>query len=672
MPADTAPLPAERATTTAPAPAGGDAPGDGFDFGDAVKISLALLIGSDTFSFPAGSIKQFRVDLELYSFEAEVSFFVSCEEVADPMFSSFTTQDLIKATLSVENGRILFDADQASPMIVTGYVLEKRVREVVGGTLGSLPVVGRHYWVRFVDPASAFWRQHRPLELYAQASMQATIDLHKAMGMSITYDWATLQEAQDVLCVGLGGEQPASFYDFVVWFIHNHHGVLELDAGTATYRIGEQKATPGEAAELDEATVAEIRILAPEPVRYTTTVLNPFTEAALLQKELTNTESVTGVAVGALHYTFIADDFNARATIEAARLVPGAHGIEVTFKALPSILWTSGQILTLGDGFSTALYPYGQNYRLLSVVLRGEAAGDSATENALDQTTGTYRLEHVMRLELASDPTPRLPPFVRPAYPVLAEGRVLSASGGAQDRTFYVVEAETTSLLQYRINVPLWNQIVVAPFIPNGETGHMFFPAYKNQRVLVALEFDAARIHSFLEWAIPLSTDTQGDQLVMGFADKNQTIVSHVYQDAKPVLTISRVLAGDQQTWTVSEGDILMVVQEVQVAPAATPTFDVTPNVQAATAQATSAVNGAVSDVTGSYESSMNQVTGGITSAGTDVNSALVAAQTQLTTQISGAEGQLSAVSADAAGAAGALGAAVGSAQAEIQSALTS
>ncbi len=639
-------------------------------FADRLQLSLTLVIGGDTFAISAGSIKHLDLALTPYGFEAEVGFYVNAEGAADALFPRFCSRDLLKATLEIKNGRVLFLEETRAPLALVGYAGEKRVREVVGRGIADQPVVGRHYVIRFVDPAQAFWRQHRPLELYVDTSMKDVIDLHKPAGMDLTYDWAALDDALDVLCVGLGGERGASFYDFVVWYIHDHHGVLELDPGTAGYRIGKTKARGGQAVDLDPGTVEEIRVLAPDPVRFTTTVLNPCTEAALPQKALTNPQAASGVRFGAVAYTLLSKRFEQRVQIETERLAPAEHGIEITYRACPELFLAPGRILSLGSAFSDKLYPFGKKYRVVSVSLRGRQRQEDDGEDDLRAATAAYDLDFSMRLELASDPTPRLPPFERPSYPIAVEGRVLSASGQEDDRTFHALEGERDSLFRYRIQIPLWNKTVVAPYVPNGEPGHFFFPAYKKQRVLVALDFDSARIAGFLEWAGKLSKDTQGDQIVLGFNDRSETIISHVYEESKPVLKVARRLENDTETMTISEGTIFMIVKEEEGTAQPAPSYDVTPNVEAAKAQTSAAVRGSIAEVTGSYESSVGGVTASIDGARGEVDTAVSASAATLNGKIEGAEGELSALSADAQKSVDALGAEAAKAKAELQGAL--
>ncbi len=598
-------------------------------FGDRLKLKLTLLIGSDTFSLPTGSLNRIAVDLTIHGFEAEVEFFVDSQEVADPIFPDFSTSQIIQATLTLANGRILFESDAADPLTLMGYVTEKRVREVVGKGVDDAPVVGRHYFIRFFDPAQVFWRQHKPFDLYVQSSLQDVIDAYKAQGMTMTYDWGQLDESLDVLCIGLGGEQDATFYDLVMWYVDRNSGVFELTPGTGGYRFGKTKAIPtGDADVIDEETVDSIRILVPEPKRHSSSLRNPFTEAAVAQKDLPNPLGVSGVRVDPVVHTWIQKVFDARVDVETFKLVPPDPMIEVTYKAVPDKLEDPGTTMNLSDEFPITVYPSGNDYRLIGMTLRAQQdLHDGGAEEDLEATTAAYQIDLVHRLELTRDATPRVPPYRRPRYPVFVEGRVLSASGAAADRTWYPMEDEATSLFEYRINVPLWNKIVVTPFIPDKFSGHFFFPAYKNQRVLLALEFDSARVDAYLEWAIPLSKDTQGDQLILGFNDTSHTYLTQVYTDDKPVVTLARVDDADTQTVTISEGDILMVVKQNQSTAQPPATYDVTPNVAVAKAQTQLAVGSAISDVTGKYEESTGAVMGSITGAQGEVSAKLSSAQ---------------------------------------------
>lgn len=127
------------------------------------------------------------------------------------------------------------------------------------------------------------------------------------------------------------------------------------------------------------------------------------------------------------------------------------------------------------------------------------------------------------------------------------------------------------------MQIPLWNKKVPAPFEPNHVPGHMFFPAYKHQRVLVALTSTAA-IRRHLDWAANARTplDGQGNRLVLGHQALDGVVIDHIYQDSKPVFSIKRTFGNDLQTLEVKDGTIYWEVREDETAQELTPRYDVT------------------------------------------------------------------------------------------------
>src|SRR5262249_55299655 len=140
------------------------------------------------------------------------------------------------------------------------------------------------------------------------------------------------------------------------------------------------------------------------------------------------------------------------------------------------------------------------------------------------------------------------------------------------EETYQIYTDSTTSLDQYKVAIPLFptksegegeegggaggggaggggggeegesdpGKSVVIPFLPTTFPGHFYCPAYKKERVLVALSFRSAEIVQYLDWraGARLPADGQGDHLLLGKKDKDQTSLSHTYVDAKPVVTL--------------------------------------------------------------------------------------------------------------------------------------
>ncbi|XXY47177.1 hypothetical protein WME91_44955 [Sorangium sp. So ce269] len=628
----------ENATPlTSVAPSRGKRPGP-LTFSDRLAVALDLRIGADTFSLPAGSIERLHVDATTYGFSAEVVFSVSSEQETDALFPRFTSQDLITATLILANGNEGFADAKALPWKLKGPVTERRMAELVTGDREHLPVIGRRYTVRFLDPARALWGQHRPLELHAGASMKQLLEQHVAPGMQLDLAWPRLDQAQDILCVGLGAEADASFYDFVAWFLQENHGVLELDAAESKYRLGGAKAKGGDARPLDADVIEEVRILAPEPARRAASVLNASTDAAVHKKDLTSDHAVTGVRRDALLRTQVQTEVDRRLALETARLAPPEPGLEITLRRCPPALFAPGAILTLGEELGDKVYPAKKKYRVIAAELHARAdAGDPDLDDEAARYATTLRL----RVERQSDPTPRLPPFRRPSYPVVVEGKVLSASGGDEDRTWHALEGKDDSQPRYRLQIPLWNKTVVAPFIPGRTPGHFFFPAYKDQRVLVALGFDVAEIVAHLDWAGRLAQETQGNQIVLGKRDRDQTTVRHVYEDRKPALRVERRLGRDVETLVLSEGKIRFEVKEEEGEDEAAPRHNLKPTVEAAKERAAAEVRGSIGEVSGKLEGAMGGATGSLEAANAEVEAALEQAAAKLGARLEAAEAEL-------------------------------
>jgi hypothetical protein len=614
-------------------------------FKDRLQVSLSLVIGSDTFVIPAGSIERMEIDARTHGFEAEVTFIVSSDISPDVVFPSFTTSKLAQATLSIANGVLVLEGAAPPPLSLMGFVTERRVSEVVTDDVDDLPIVERRYVVRFVDPAQAHWRQHRPLELHAGKSMREVIELHRFAGMTLTYDWSLLDDVHDVLCLGLGGESKASFYDLVIWYVHEHNGVFELKADTGAYRIGQSKPRGGTAKALTTESVGAIRIALPDPPRYGGAVHNPFTEAATAKADLPNDLAVTGVRRDTLAHTSIASRFDRRVQIETDRNRRGEHLIEVTFRECPPVIPSPGDLVRVGEEFSDKIHPAGKTSRTIALRLRAESIEDDEGGD-LEDEIAPYMLDISAIAELPTDPVPRLPPFRRPPYPVLVEGRVVSASGAEKDRTWYMMEGENDSLHRYVVDIPLWNKKVVAPFVPGGVHGHLFFPAYEGQRALVSLELTSARIERFLDWARKLGNAPQGNQVVMGHNDANTTTITHVYEEARPVLRIERTLAGDKEKIEIFEGTLFMEVKEEETTPAATETYNLTPTVEAANAQVSSEVRSSVTEVSGSFGTSMSSLSTGIDDAGAEVGAGVGAAVSTLTGKLEAAQAELDTLGA--------------------------
>jgi hypothetical protein len=273
-------------------------------------------------------------------------------------------------------------------------------------------------------------------------------------------------------------------------------------------------------------------------------------------------------------------------------------------------------------------------------------------------------------LERDSDPVPNLPAFEPPVYPVLAEGRVLSASGTDTDLTWHALTSQSDSIVRYRLQIPLWNRVVIVPFVPFGESGHFFFPAQKRQRVLVAFDFDSGKIVSFLDWVAKLGIDTQGNQLVMGKHETNRTIMRHAYTDDSSVFTVARNQAGDKQTFEFSDGRFFLEVRADEAQAPTSETYDLTPQTEVAKDSAGAEARGALGALTGKYQSSMSAASGALNQASGQLEASVGNATNQLSVQLAAVDDALSTESAELGALADTLTSSIGAAKAELRRAL--
>ena len=105
---------------------------------------------------------------------------------------------------------------------------------------------------------------------------------------------------------------------------------------------------------------------------------------------------------------------------------------------------------------------------------------------------------------------------------------------------------------------------IIVAYEPLYMPGHFYFPLYKDERVLLTLSLNEARITRFLDWrpTARLAAATLGDNIVWGKKEGNQTTLGHTYVADKPELQLKRTNAKDHQRIHVLEGTLFIEVME--------------------------------------------------------------------------------------------------------------
>ena len=548
-----------------------------------LQIALTLSIKDKSHEIPGGQVKRVALRLSSWGFTCTVEFTTMLEMDDAALYTAFQKPDIVKATLSI--GPVTTHPQpKIEPVVVTGLVRTKRLSAMAHGKDKKGVQWSRRYAIEFADAAAVLWKQHRPVELYTQKKLSDVFDAHKGSHIALAYNWDVLKQERALICLGVGDDDPqVTFYDYMLWLVDSNAGVVTWDPAKNKYTFaGEKKG--GKAVLVDRGTVGGIQLNAPAVIRHSTRVLNASTLASAT-KVVKNKQAATGVNQDVLVRTPIAKEQEKRESMEKMRLRVADNELRLDFSRWPVPDIRPGALLRTEKGMWSAVASAGRDFRVYELSIATDSIDAGVHDK--DRVSSARHFVHLSaRLEQAADTVVRLPPFRAPRWPIHVEGKMRSPGGEATDRIYMLVEDKKTSVLTYQVDVPLWNKTVSVPATPHNFSGEFYFPPYKNERVVVALFFDRAELHRYVDWGqgVRMPQDGQGDQTLLGKNAKNQTQITHDYQDGKPVWLLKRFHAGDHQTWRMKEGNLFLQVMEDKDASKKEPTFDLTPLVEAAKA----------------------------------------------------------------------------------------
>lgn len=535
-----------------------------------LEVTLTLTSDGTDYSVPCSQIKQVFVDLKSWGFDAEVEFCTSPHQLEDSLFAAFTAPPLIEAALSVTNARLPSGAT-CDPIAVSGIVTHKECVEYTAkAAVSGKPIMHRRYRIRFGDAARVLWSQHYPCELHVDTALKDVIDAQKGAKITITHDWAAELDATRphvFLPLGAPGNE-ASFYEFLVWYTATRNGVLTYDSKLDSYKLSGAKDEAGSASSLAFTEVGPVRLEFPETPRAAAVVLNS-SIAIAAKKDATpaNDNAFAGVRRDFLVRMPAQGDVDARATLEANRLTTPGHEAVVEFAVYPTTTVLPGTLVNFSHpAFGTTSFTASKDYRVRELTLRAMCSDQEPTP--ADTAPAAFVTRVVARLELKAEKWVPRPGFRAPRWPARVEGTIVSEEGAEDEETWQAYTDSDTSLDRYKVAVPLFKEsadvFVYAPFDPNGMPGHLFFPAYKGAQVLLSFELFSVTIHKFIDWrgGGRLPADGQGNHILVGKTATNRTSVSHVYEDQKPVLLVSRLNDTDTQTIELKDGTITICTKE--------------------------------------------------------------------------------------------------------------
>lgn len=534
-------------------------------FVNRLNVKLTLKIGSKSFEVPAGNIKNFELHLHPYGFEGSLDFWLVSQksEKEDTLYAEFIKDDLATATLTIDR---TFDkvGSETETLQMTGLVEHRTLQERAFADLSGGPVLHRHYGITLRDRAAVAWSQHRPVQVWAQQTYKKVVDDHLPQGLKLEHDWKGSSTKYPVLSVGSGADlDGSSFYDYLGWLCAREGLGVFCELKTEQYTLTDKKPTAKTTIGLPEDDVELLEYVFPPVPRHAVRVLNGYSEAGTKTKDVANKLAVSKVRQDRLLIAPVASDVTNRAKAEKATVTPRDERLRVVFSRYPSVTVRPNLVFDLSDGWSDRVHLNKGKFRLQDLDIVARAENQGATENT-DDDSNAYELEVSATFEPKASTDFVAPPHRRPHWPFFVEGKIVSEVGKKDELTYQATKDGKTSLESYTVLIPLWNQKVIVDYEPGYQPGHFYFPAYKDERVLLALYPRHAVLDRFLDWrpGARLPAEGQGNHLLLGKKGEDQTSISHVYESAKPVLAIARTMAKDTQRIEVSEGRIYMRTEE--------------------------------------------------------------------------------------------------------------
>lgn len=541
---------------------------------DRLAVSVTLTAGGTAHSIPGGNVRAVTLALTPWGAEGTVELVLQDDQTRggqyeDTLFADFQKTDLAEITVSVTAVRSDAETSPSLPSIETrGIVTSRRVTEkMFDRGFAERPVLYRRYEVRFVDAARALWGQHHPTSLHVEQSFQDVLDANKGDKITLSYDWDTVSAAAPMVFFALRPERGASFYDLLIWYVDRYAGVLTFDHAAGTYKLSKEKDASGTAGTLPRDDVGDVTWQIGEPVRHAPRVLNVAADSPALTA-ITNADAATGIYLDVGLCTDVAQSVDDRVTLETSRVRAPLTQMMLDFERFPTVPVSPGSLVTVstGGGFSSSLRATTGDLRVVDLRLSARAIDQGPERDYGDAATG-FDVTVSARLEEKDDGFVHLPAFVRPRFPGYLEGKAISEVGEDTDVTYQIYTNSDTSIDEYKVEIPAFeSKQIKAPYMSTQATGTFYVPVYKNAKVRVACFFDRAEIVRVLDHrpGAKVAQDGQGQHLLFGKSDTNQTSMLHDYQDDKPVLTVLRTNDKDTVLLKLEEGKLTLKVEETK------------------------------------------------------------------------------------------------------------
>ncbi|WP_185236175.1 hypothetical protein [Teredinibacter franksiae] len=542
---------------------------------ETLAFTLTLTVDGNAYSVPGANIKQCELQAFSYGFSGMLGFYLPSDQREDELLEAFCTESLIDVELGISAVHNLPDPPPDG-FNIKGLVTEKFLQEQAYQQVSGAPVLYRYYQIHFSDPAQVLWQQHFPSELYVDDCMSSVINTQVTAPIELAIDFAPAEEIQPMICLALGNTEhcntgetgvknTASFYEFLMDYSERNNGYFSYDYQLNSYLLSAEQPELQICTPFLPHEISHINTRWPEHKRSNTSLLNGLAENNE-QSELENTSAVEGIKHDILLRQSIESRFSDRKDLERNKLRVKGEQLSVQFSQWPlQNFWPGCEIQFNSDVDGRRFFYADKSYRTHAVFISAKAI-DSSFEKDIDLLFTQYHLQCHAQAHKSDAPQPTLPEYRQPAYPLYVEGLVVSKQGADGDKTFDVTSNDTTGQFEYAVNIPLWGLTIKVMLEPDFLNSHFYFPFYRDTKLLLSLDLYRAHIHKVLSWGdgVQLPMATQGNHILFGKNSQDQTSLSHIYEDNKPVLAIKRNKENDTELVRLEEGSIILQTKEAQ------------------------------------------------------------------------------------------------------------
>ncbi len=524
-----------------------------------VEISLNIKIKNETYPISGGNVKSCQLELLSYGFSGMLVFWLSDEKVTDKLITAFGNAEMIQFDLSIKN--YTYDKKQESEAItLKGIITRRSVYEAQYIELKQSKILFRQYQCYFCDSARALWQQHFPTDLYIDRSLKEVISAQVSLPIKLECNWLVLDDKWPMICLGMGAGQ-LSFYDFLLDYLSNNAAFLNYDYSDNSYKITDQKDYVETELSFLPNQIHDLHITFAETNLQNVNLLNGQAEQAKVTVIKKSTVS-QDIKNDLLMNTPFAKTLSAQKSVEIKLNKQPLPELNMQFSIYPQQAVLPGLSLCLANElWSKELLFYQQKYRIVTTKIKLEAL-DQQAQNDLDSPFGQYQFSYQVCCEEKNNVN-----FLKPRHAIksfFVEGFLVCDVGDKQDKTYQYSENETSKQLEYRIQIPLWKKEIKVLFKPDFINPHFYFPLYKGTHVLLEMDLFEARIVRVLDWgkSVVLAQDLQGNQVLFGKNDKDQTSLQHIYQNNKSVFSIKRTKDKDTEVVRMEQGKIILEAKE--------------------------------------------------------------------------------------------------------------